>query len=70
LPPLGINKVTVTDDVAYDKYVALAGLAVFLYGGRLIALGARFVQLEGTGRSWSVIENLPCLISLSLLSIA
>ena len=57
MPALLISQVTVTDDAAYGKYAALAGPAILAQIGRFIARGARFVQLEGTGRLRNVIAK-------------
>ena len=57
MPALWISQVTVTDDAAYGKYAALAGPAILANDGRFIARGARFVQLEGTGRLLNVIAK-------------
>ena len=57
MPTLWISQVTVTDDAAYGKYAALAGLDILTHGGRFIARGARVVQLEGDGRLRNVIAK-------------
>ena len=60
MPTLWISQVTVTDDAAYGKYAALAGLDILTHGGRFIARGARgarVVQLEGNGRLRNVIAK-------------
>lgn len=56
---LWIAHVTVTDDEAYAKYAALATEAIAEHGGRFIARGARFVQLEGQARPRNVVARFP-----------
>lgn len=54
---LWIAHVTVTDDVAYGKYAALATVAIAENGGEFIARGGRFVQLEGRERPRNVVAR-------------
>ncbi len=54
---LWIAHVTVTDDEAYGKYAALATQAIADHGGRFIARGGRFVQLEGRERPRNVVAR-------------
>ncbi len=56
---LWIAHVTVTDDVAYGKYAALATEAIAAHGGTFIARGGRFVQLEGRERPRNVVARFP-----------
>ncbi len=56
---LWIAHVTVTDEEAYAKYAALAGEAIAAHGGRFIARGGRYVQLEGQERPRNVIARFP-----------
>jgi uncharacterized protein (DUF1330 family) len=56
---LWIAHVTVTDDEAYGKYAALATQAIADHGGRFIARGGRFVQLEGRARPRNVVARFP-----------
>ena len=56
---LWIAHVTVTDEEAYGKYAALATEAVAAHGGRFIARGGRFVQLEGRERPRNVVARFP-----------
>ncbi|SFM22487.1 DUF1330 domain-containing protein [Shimia aestuarii] len=56
---LWIAHVTVTDDEAYGKYAALAGPAIAKHGGKFIARGGRFVQLEGKERPRNVVATFP-----------
>lgn len=56
---LWIANVTVTDEEAYGKYAALAGLAIAKHGGEFIARAARFVQLEGRERPRNVVAKFP-----------
>lgn len=55
MPALWIAHVTVTDEAAYGRYAALAGPAIASHGGRFIARGGRFVQLEGKARPRNVV---------------
>jgi uncharacterized protein (DUF1330 family) len=56
---LWIAHVTVTDEEAYGKYAALAGQAIAQHGGRFIARGGRYVQLEGQDRPRNVVARFP-----------
>ncbi|MEM6887718.1 MAG: DUF1330 domain-containing protein [Pseudomonadota bacterium] len=56
---LWIAHVTVTDEEAYKKYAALATEAIARHGGRFIARGGRFVQLEGRERPRNVVARFP-----------
>ena len=58
---LWIAHVTVTDAEAYGKYAALAGPAIASHGGRFIARGGRYVQLEGRDRARNVVAVFPTL---------
>ncbi|SFE67359.1 DUF1330 domain-containing protein [Roseivivax sediminis] len=57
MPALWIAHVTVTDEAAYKKYAELAGPAIAAHGGRFIARGGRFVQLEGKERPRNVVAR-------------
>lgn len=61
MPALWIAHVTVTDEDAYAKYAKLAGPAISAHGGRFLARGARFVQLEGKERPRNVVARFPSL---------
>lgn len=61
MPALWIAHVTVTNDEAYAKYVALATDVIAEHGGRFIARGGRYVQLEGTDRPRNVVAHFPSL---------
>ncbi|HDZ83152.1 MAG TPA: DUF1330 domain-containing protein [Roseobacter sp.] len=61
MPALWIAHVTVTDEDAYAKYAKLAGPAIADHGGRFLARGARFVQLEGKERPRNVVARFPSL---------
>jgi len=56
---LWIAHVTVTDAEAYGRYAELAGPAIARHGGRCIARGGRFVQLEGQERPRNVVARFP-----------
>ncbi|MBK1635684.1 DUF1330 domain-containing protein [Rhodovulum adriaticum] len=59
MPALWIAHVTVTDPAAYARYAELAGPAIATHGGRFIARGGRFVQLEGKERPRNVVAQFP-----------
>jgi uncharacterized protein (DUF1330 family) len=54
---LWIAHVTVTDEEAYKKYAAGATEAIAAHGGKFIARGGRFVQLEGKERPRNVVAR-------------
>ena len=56
-----IAHVHVTDPEAYGRYAALAGPAIAAHGGRFLARGGRYVQLEGTARERNVVAVFPSL---------
>ena len=56
-----IAHVHVTDPVAYGKYAALAGPAIAAHGGKFLARGGRYVQLEGVARERNVVAWFPSL---------
>jgi len=56
---LWIAHVTVTDAEAYGKYAELAGPAIAKHGGKFIARGGRYVQLEGQERPRNVVARFP-----------
>lgn len=58
---LWIAHVTVTDDVAYGKYAALATEAIANHGGVFLARGGRNVWMEGTARPRNVVARFPSL---------
>ena len=58
---LWIAHVTVTDNVAYGRYAALAGPAIAAHGGVFLARGGRYVQLEGNDRSRNEVARFPSL---------
>ncbi len=61
MPALWIAHVTVTDADSYGKYAELAGPAISQHGGKFLARGGRFVQLEGTERPRNVVAQFPTL---------
>lgn len=61
MPALWIAHVTVTDEDAYGRYAKLAGPAIEAHGGRFLARGARYVQLEGQERARHVVARFPSL---------
>jgi len=56
-----IAHVHVTDAEAYGKYAALAGPAIAAHGGKFLARGGRYVQLEGNPRERNVVAVFPSL---------
>ncbi|SFS49686.1 Uncharacterized conserved protein, DUF1330 family [Sulfitobacter marinus] len=58
---LWIAHVTVTDEDAYGQYAKLAGPAIADHGGKFLARGGRFVQLEGKERPRNVVARFPSL---------
>lgn len=56
---LWIAHVTVHDEEAYAKYAALATEAIAAHGGKFIARGGRYVQLEGQERPRNVVARFP-----------
>ena len=56
---LWIAHVTVTDEESYARYMALATEAIERGGGRILARGGRYVQLEGADRSRNVVIRYP-----------
>ena len=56
-----IAHVHVTDAEAYGKYAALAGPAIAEHGGKFLARGGRYVQLEGQPRERNVVAIFPSL---------
>ena len=58
---LWIAHVKVTDEESYMKYAKLAGVAIADHGGKFIARGGRYVQLEGNDRPRNVVAKFPTL---------
>lgn len=56
---LWIAHVTVINEDEYGKYAALATEAIAKHGGKFIARGGRFVQLEGLARPRNVVARFP-----------
>ncbi|SPF81336.1 DUF1330 domain-containing protein [Pseudoprimorskyibacter insulae] len=56
---LWIAHVIVNDAEAYGKYAALAGPAIAEHGGKFLARGGRYVQLEGKDRPRNVVAQFP-----------
>ncbi|MBL4628147.1 MAG: DUF1330 domain-containing protein [Roseicyclus sp.] len=56
-----IAHVTVTDDVAYGKYAALATEAITAHGGRFLARGGPSIQKEGHAHPRNVVAHFPSL---------
>ena len=56
-----IAHVHVINAEAYGHYAALAGPAIAAHGGKFLARGGRYVQLEGTPRERNVVAVFPSL---------
>ncbi|RWR45082.1 DUF1330 domain-containing protein [Sinirhodobacter ferrireducens] len=56
-----IAHVTVTNPAAYGRYAEAAGPAIAKAGGKFLARGARYVQLEGKERARNVVAWFPSL---------
>jgi uncharacterized protein (DUF1330 family) len=54
---LWIAHVSVTNPDAYGKYAELAGPAIAKHGGKFLARGGRYVQLEGPDRPRNVVAQ-------------
>lgn len=59
MPALWIAHVTVSDAEAYGEYAKLAGPVIAEHGGRFVARGGRYVQLEGNDRARNVVAHFP-----------
>ncbi len=58
---LWIAHVHVTDEEAYGRYAKLATGAIAAHGGKFLARGGRYVQLEGNDRPRNVVARFPSL---------
>lgn len=61
MPALWIAHVKVSDADAYGTYAKLAGPAIAAHGGKFLARGGRYVQLEGPDRPRNVVAQFPSL---------
>jgi uncharacterized protein (DUF1330 family) len=61
MPAYWIAHVTVTDEAAYGRYARLATDAIAAHGGRFLARGGAYVQLEGRDRPRNVLAVFPSL---------
>lgn len=59
MPALWIARVRVTDDEAYGRYAAAATDVIAAHGGKFIARGGRYLQLEGPDRPRNVVARFP-----------
>ncbi|PTQ71962.1 DUF1330 domain-containing protein [Celeribacter persicus] len=57
MPALWIANIKVTDEEAYGRYAKLAGSAIAKHGGKFLARGGRYVQLEGNDRPRNVVTR-------------
>lgn len=56
-----IANVTVTDEAAYMRYAKLASEAIADHGGKFLARGGPYKQLEGRDRPRNVVAYFPSL---------
>ena len=56
-----IGNVKVTDEEAYGKYAAIATVAIAEHGGKFLARGGKYEQLEGNDISRNVLAKFPSL---------
>ena len=56
-----IGNVKVTDEESYGKYAAIATVAIAEHGGKFLARGGKYEQLEGNDRSRNVLAKFPSL---------
>lgn len=59
MPAFWIAHVSVTDETAYKRYAALATEAIAAHGGRFLARGGAYKQLEGRDRPRNVVVEFP-----------
>jgi uncharacterized protein (DUF1330 family) len=59
MPAYWIAHVTVTDEDAYGRYARGATEAIVAHGGRFLARGGAYRQLEGTDRPRNVLAVFP-----------
>ncbi len=57
MPAYWIAHVTVTDQEKYGEYAKRAGPAIAKHGGRFLARGGRYQQLEGRERARNVVAE-------------
>lgn len=58
-PAYWIAHVTVHDDEAYAEYKVRAAKAVEAHGGRFVARGGRYRQMEGREHPWNTVAVFP-----------
>lgn len=58
-PAYWIAHVKVTDEAAYSRYRGMAAEAVAAHGGKFVARGGRYRQMEGAERSWNTVAIFP-----------
>jgi uncharacterized protein (DUF1330 family) len=61
MPAYWIAHVTVTDEAAYSRYAKLATEVIAVHGGRFLARGGRYRQLEGREHARNVLAEFPSL---------
>ena len=58
-PGYWIAHVSILDEKAYAEYKRLAGEAITAHGGKFLARGGRYQQIEGRGRAWNTVASFP-----------
>ncbi len=58
---LWIAHVKVTDEARYGEYAKRATVAIAAHGGKFLARGGRYEQLEGNDRARNVVARFPSL---------
>ncbi|MEM8786917.1 MAG: DUF1330 domain-containing protein [Pseudomonadota bacterium] len=61
MPALWIAHVDVTDEDGYAAYIKVASVVIPAHGGRFIARGGAFEQLEGRAYPRNVVARFPSL---------
>ncbi|WP_424928555.1 DUF1330 domain-containing protein [Amaricoccus tamworthensis] len=61
MPAYWIAHVNVMDEESYAKYAKAATEPILAHGGKFLARGGRFVQLEGNERARNVVIEFPTL---------
>jgi uncharacterized protein (DUF1330 family) len=56
-----VARVTVTDPDSYKKYAEGSVPAILAHGGKILARGGKYEQLEGEGRARNVVIEFPSL---------
>ncbi len=59
MPAYWIAHATVTDPESYGRYAKAATEVILAHGGKMLARGGAFVQLEGRERARNVVVEFP-----------